>query len=588
MLSYTLPALVPLLALVGLAGAVQAQTTVLVTNGIDGPSDGISLYPELSADGRYIIYQSDATNLVADDTNGVPDCFLYDAMLGTTKRVSVSSAGAQADGGGLEPVISLDNRYVAFYSFASDLVPGDSNGHADIFLHHLPTATTTLISVGMGGAEANGGSRYPVISYFGRYVGYESKASNLVPGDTNEVRDVFVYDKQTGVTTRASTSAAGMEGDGDSVDAFISPDGRHVAFESSASNLVPGDTNGVTDVFVKDLQTGAIFRASVDSSGVEGNDSSQDCAISDLGLVVSFSSHATNLVANDANGYEDIFLHFVTTGVTERMNVASDGTQGHVGGYTPFLSPDGGFGTFVSAASNLVNGDTNSTLDVFVRDIAAGTTERVSVGSLGQQGFGECSYPGLDWGARYVVFDSGSENLVTGDVNGTRDIFLHDRYSPFRPFCAGDGSLATPCPCGNFGAPGHGCENTAGAGGATLVASGTPSLDTVVFHSNGLPASTVTVLLQAPVDSSSPGISFGDGVLCGSGALKRLYIKVGAAGAITAPEPGDLTVMQRSSEVGDVLTAGTRRYYQVYYRDASATFCPPKTFNISNAIEVLW
>lgn len=571
-----------------LSALANAQTVELVTNGTDGQANAGSLYPEITADGRYITYQSGATNLVVGDNNGVADCFLYDRNTGTTTRVSVSSSGAEADQGGLEPVISLDNRYVTFYSFATDLVPSDTNGAPDIFVHHVPSGTTTRVSEAFGGGNANGGSRYPVISYFGRYVAYESAASNLVASDTNGVRDVFVYDKDTGLTSRVSTSATGVEGDGESLDAFISPDGRYVAFESAATNLVPGDTNGYKDVFVKDIQTGAIFRASINSAGEQGNRGSQNASISEDGLRIAFSSFSNNLVPMDANGYEDLFLHDITTGITQRLNVSSAGVQGHVGAYEAILSPDGGFAVFFSAASNHVPGDTNSELDIFVRDIDAGITERVSVGSLGQQGFGACLYPAISPGGRYVTFDTESENMIVGDSNNERDIFVIDRYAPFRAFCPGDGTLTTQCPCGNLGEGGHGCDNSSGSGGATLVASGDTDGDTVTFQSTGLPSSTVTVLLQATNDASNPGISFGDGILCSTGNIKRLYVKVGNAGSITAPEAGDLSIKTRSADLGDVLNAGTTRYYQVYYRDANAGFCPPNTFNTSNGVEVSW
>ena len=571
-----------------LATGTLAQTTELVTHGVGGQADAGSLYPEISADGRYITYPSGATNLVVGDTNGVADCFLYDRQTGVTKRVSVTSAGTQSVLGGLEPVISLDNRYITFYSFAGDLTPGDSNNVPDIFLHHIPTGTTTRVSNALGGGDANGGSRYPVLDTTGRYIAFESAASNLVAGDTNGVRDVFYHDRVLNVTTRVSTSAAGVEGNGESLDAFISPDGRYVAFESSASNLVPGDTNGFTDVFVKDMQTGSVYLASINTAGDQGNGISENASISDQGLRVAFSSFADNFAPMDANGYEDLFLHDITTGVTQRVNVSTAGDQGHVGAYELILSPDGGFAVFFSAASNHVPGDTNSQLDIFVRDIDGGTTERVSIGSLGEQGFGECLYPAISPGGRFVTFDSASDNLIVGDENAERDIFVHDRYSPFRPFCSGDGSLITACPCGNVGIEGRGCDNSASSGGATLVASGDTDGDTVSFETTGLPSSTVTVLLQAQNDASSPGIAFGDGILCSTGNIKRLYVKVGNAGNVTSPGVGDLSIRDRSAALGDPLTAGSTRYYQIYYRDANAAFCPPNAFNTSNGIEVSW
>ncbi|MFT7485448.1 MAG: Tol biopolymer transport system component [Candidatus Paceibacteria bacterium] len=571
-----------------LASPLRAQTTELVTHGIDGQTNAEAIYAEITADGRYVTFQSPATNLVVADTNGSPDCFMYDRESGQTVRVSVSSSGAEAQAGGLEPVISFDNRYVTFYSLSDDLVASDGNGKFDIFLHHLPTGTTSKISEATNGADANGGSRYPVLSFNGRYIAFESKASNLVSGDSNSLRDVFVHDRVTGVTSRVSESGTGQQGNGESVDAFISPDGRYVAFESDATNLVPVDTNARRDVFVKDLQTGAVILASVDSAGLQGNRDSQNASLSEFGLRIAFSSNASNLVPMDANGYEDLFVHDLATGITERINVSTAGEQGHIGAYEVILSPDGGFAVFFSGASNHVPNDTNSDLDIFVRDIGAGTTERISIGSLGQEGTGECLYPAISDGGRYIAFDSTSDNLVVGDSNGVGDIFIVDRYSPFSPYCSGDGSLTTPCPCGNNGDEGHGCENSAGLGGATLVASGSTEADSVLFYATGLPSSTVTVLLQAQNDSSNPGISFGDGILCATGAIKRLYVKVGNAGTISAPGAGDLSIQERSAALGDPLVPGTTRYYQVYYRDANGTFCPPNTFNTSNGIQIDW
>lgn len=572
--------------LAALATAASAQHVELITNGVNGQSNEGSLYPEITADGRYIVFQSAASNLVAGDTNSAPDSFLFDRETKVTRRLTVRSDGAQASQGGLEPVISLDNRYVTFYSFSNDLVAGDTNSSADCFLHHLPTGATTRISVATNGTQGNGGSRYPVLSSSGRYVAFESVSNNLVANDTNGARDVFLHDRVTSVTSRVSETAAGVQGNADSVDSFISPDGRYVVFESSADNLVPNDTNLSTDVFLKDLQTGALTRISVDSNGLEGNGISENASINDGGTLVAFASYANNLVAQDANGYEDLFLRDLTTGVTERINLSSGGAQGHVGAYEPTLSPDGGFVVFFSAASNHVPGDSNSQLDVFVRDLANGTTERVSVGDLGQQGFGECFYPAISPGGRYVAYDSASDNLILEDTNGYRDIFLYDRYSPFRPFCAGDGTQAVPCPCGNDGSPGRGCKNSSGGDGGALVASGDPEDDEVLLTMAGLPQASVVVFLQARNDST-PGVSFGDGVLCSSGAVRRLYTKAVIGGTIAAPGPADSTIRMRSAATGDPILAGETRVYQGYYRD-SAPFCAPGGFNATNGIEISW
>jgi len=197
-----------------------------------------------------VVFESDASNLVPGDTNGRYDIFLRDRQTDTTTRLSVSSAGTQGNDSSLAPSISADGRYVVFESDASNLVPGDTNGRYDIFLRDRQTGTTTRLNVSSTGTQGNGVSGRPSISADGRYVAFNSDASNLVPGDTNGRNDIFLRDRQTGTTTRLSVSSTGVQGDGHSYDPFISADGRYVAFNSHATTLVPGDTNGKQDIFL--------------------------------------------------------------------------------------------------------------------------------------------------------------------------------------------------------------------------------------------------------------------------------------------------------------------------------------------------
>jgi Tol biopolymer transport system component len=209
-------------------------------------ANGESSRPALSADGRFVAFDSEADNLVSGDTNGTTDIFVRDRKTGTTTRVSLGPHGAQANGGSGDSSLSADGRYVAFDSGASNLVPGDTNEVHDVFVRDRKTGKTARVSVGPRGAQANNVSFDPSISADGRFVVFYSNASNLVPGDTNDTWDVFVHDRKTGRTTRASLF-------GQSTITFrpaISADGRYVAFSSEAGNLVPGDTNGVRDVFV--------------------------------------------------------------------------------------------------------------------------------------------------------------------------------------------------------------------------------------------------------------------------------------------------------------------------------------------------
>jgi Tol biopolymer transport system component len=452
-------AIVPIAA--ALAPMAGAQTTTLVTHGVSGQSDAGSLYAEISADGRFVAYQSAATNLVPNDTNGVPDVFLYDVATGTTIRVSVDSAGNQGNDDCLEPALSLDGRFVAIFAYATNLVPGDTNGKPDIFVRDVQAGTTVRASLGAGGVESDGASRYPSISRDGRFVAFESQGTNLVPSDANGARDVFVRDLVAGTTVRASESAAGVEGDGDSLDASISPDGRFVAFESVATNLVPGDGNGASDVFVKDLQTGAIVRVSVDSSGNEG----QRPQPRPVALPTSVSpcpSRARPRTSSRATGTGTRISSSTTSSRGRRSGRASRRRgRRRTPARTTGRSPRTG-GTWRSSAWPRTSSRPTRTRASTSSCATSWRGRRSASASArsGSRATGTASTPAISPGGRYVAFDSWSENLVVGDANLVRDIFLHDRYSPFRPFCAGDGSLPTSCPCGNLGFAGHGCYNS--------------------------------------------------------------------------------------------------------------------------------
>ncbi len=568
------------------ASVARSQTTTLVSLSNAGQAtDGDCLYPEITPGGRFVAFQGSATTLVAGDANGAEDVFVRDVFRGRTELASVDGGGAQGDADSLEPAISADGRYVAFFSYATNLVALDTNARPDIFVRDRLSGTTTCASVDLAGVPAGG--RYPSISADGRFVAFESTSPNLVPGDTNGARDVFVRDLVLGTTVRASVDSSGVEGAGDSRDASISPDGGHVAFESLAPNLVGGDTNGVLDVFVRDLALGTTLRASVGAGGVEADGASQDPALSANGAHVAFVSEATNLVAGDANGLGDVFVRDVAAGTCVRVNLGWLGQEADWPGYDPTITDDGRFVTFYSQAMNLDPADRNYVSDIFLCDRAAGTIERVSLSSTGRAGNGTCLYAGISGDGRYIVFDSYSSNLVPGDVNAIRDVFVRDREPVFELFCFGDGSLASACPCGNTGAGGRGCANSSGSGGAHLEAAGTLVPDTLHLHAWGSGPSALSIFLQGDASAAS-GVPFGDGLRCVDGNLKRLYTKNASGGAVGAPEAGDVTISARSAALGDPLTPGSTRVYQVYYRDPSTSFCPGFTFNVTSGALVRW
>jgi len=388
-------------------------------------ANGDSFYPSVSADGLHVAYQSYASNLVADDSNSNIDVFLRDLGAGATSRGSV--ADAQAHSTGEDASVNHDGRYVAFESSAPNLVAFDSNAMTDIFVRDTTVGTTTLVSISTGGAQGNAECYNPDISADGSYVTFSSSATNLVSGDTNGYTDIFVRDVQSGTTTRVSVSSAGTQANNSSVSPSISADGRYVAFRSSATNLVTGDTNSTYDIFVRDMQTSTTTRVSVSSTGAQATGSSNECSISADGRYVAFQSNATNLVSGDTNGVADIFLRDTTAGTTTRVSLASDGIQTNGGhSFAPSVSNGGRYVAFYSSATNLVSGDTNGVPDIFVRDILTGTTFRASASFDGSSGNGGSTVPSISSDGRYVTFRSEATNLIPGDTNGVADIFVRD------------------------------------------------------------------------------------------------------------------------------------------------------------------
>ncbi|MDX2018243.1 MAG: hypothetical protein SFY95_11490 [Planctomycetota bacterium] len=248
----------------------------------------------LSADGRYAVFQSNASNLVPGDPTPTAHVYRRDNQTGAILRLDVSGSSignAEAS----RPSISDDGQLVAFASRASNLAAGDTNNLPDIFVRDVTNSLTLRVSVSGAGAQANGESLRPRITGDGRFAAFDSTATNLVGDDTNNLRDVFVRDTLLGTTVRASTGPGGIEGDGESWGASISADGRFVAFVSSSTTFDPADTNGLADVYVKDLLTGRITRESVSATGGDANGAVNTAALSASGLVLAFDSAATNL-----------------------------------------------------------------------------------------------------------------------------------------------------------------------------------------------------------------------------------------------------------------------------------------------------
>jgi Tol biopolymer transport system component len=392
-------------------------------NGTQG--NDLSLLPKISADGRYVAFESLASNLVPNDINGYEDIFVRDRQTNTTTLLSVSDNSTQGNGGSAFPSISGDGRFVAFYSQASNLVPNDTNGQSDIFVRDRQTGTTTLVSVSNNGTQGNLSSFDPSISNDGRYIAFASAATDLVPNDTNGYWDIFVRDLLTGTTVRVSVSDNGTQTNHGSWGPSISSTGRYVAFCSYANSLVPNDTNNEADIFVRDLQTNTTTRVSIATDGSQGNNTSERPSINNDGRYVVFVSDASSLVPNDTNGFYDIFVRDRQTNTTSRVNVAFDLTQANYMSYWSSISGDGRYVAFESNATNLVPNRIYDIYDIYVRDRQANTISRVSIATdNGTQGNNESYTPSISTDGRYIAFESLASNLVPNDTNGVKDVFV--------------------------------------------------------------------------------------------------------------------------------------------------------------------
>ena len=395
--------------------------------------------PALSGYGELVAFWSGASGLMPGDTNGTLDVFVKDRRTGALELVSVAPDGTAGDGPSLNAALSADGRFVAFESRASNLVVGDLNRSSDIFVKDRQTGALERVSVAADGRDGNDGSHRPALSADGRFVAFWSEAGNLVPDDTNQSYanggyDIFVKDRQSGALERVSVAADGAEGIADSVAPSVSADGRFVAFGSFAPNLVRDDTNDVPDIFVKDRQTGAVERISLAADGTQGDaDSFWNPQISADGRFVAFWSEAGNLVPGDTNGTPDVFVKDRQTGALDRISLAADGTGGSGPSYNPTLSGDGRLVAFWSEASNLVAGDTNGTPDVFVRDRHSGTIERSSLAADGTQGGGPSYNPTLSGDGLLVAFWSEASNLVVSEGSRNVDVYTVDRSASVAP-----------------------------------------------------------------------------------------------------------------------------------------------------------
>jgi Tol biopolymer transport system component len=440
------------LALLVASGATAAAGDILLASRAGGDAgakgNGPSRLPSISADGRFVVFQSTAANLDPADTDSSSDIFVRDTQTNATALVSRASgpSGANGNGESMAPDISADGRYVVFQSTGANLDPADVDSTIDVFVRDLQASTTRLVSraTGESGVNSDGASGAPTISADGRYVVFESVATNLNLADTDPVSDVFVRDLPANTTTLVSRApgADGVKGDAGSTSPDISANGRYVAFSSLSTNLHADDTDGLADIFVRDVQSGVTTLASraATATGAKGDGDSTQPGISADGTLVAFVSTSANLDGADTDAVADVYLRGVrasasTTALVSRADGAN-GAKGSGDSATPVISTTGRYVAFSSVSTNLDAADSDSVSDVYSRELPTNNVRLVSraAGTGGVKGDGDSVGAAISADARFVAFTSAAANLGDGDADATLDVHVRDVLGPRPPF----------------------------------------------------------------------------------------------------------------------------------------------------------
>lgn len=432
-----------------ICGLAETERVSLSSDGVQGNEH--SFDPFISDDGRYVLFGSNANNLVANDTNSATDVFVRDVLFQTTERVSLSNAGLQAQGSSHAVGISSDGRYALFESSANNLVAGDSNAAVDLFLRDRTLGTTSRVNIAWNGAEANARVYDGRMSFDSAYAVFASTATNLVVDDADGVMDIFIRDRNSNTTELVTYTDAGSKiTRGSCRFPSVNDNGRIVAFACSgtADELVPNDNNGKSDVFVRNRLGATTARVSVSSTGEEGDGDSSLPFISGNSRYVVFQSYATNLVANDTNARIDIFVFDRQTNTTRRVSVSSSGEQSNGDSIFPVITNDGRYVAFLSLATNLVSGARKyvGNYNVYLHDMQTGSTVLVNTSSSGDEDNtvfdNEVMAPAVNSSGTHIAYVSQGSTLVNGDTNSFWDVFLT------KDQCLTDSEKIIPGVCG--------------------------------------------------------------------------------------------------------------------------------------------
>lgn len=428
-----------------LLNRVTGTITLISKSATGVPGNALSAAPQVDSTGAFVVFSSAADNLVANDANETNDVFRFDIAANTLLRVSTDSLGNEGNGSSSSPQVAAGGNVIAFASSASNLVGLDGNGLQDVFVKDLTNGVTERISRPPFAPDLNALSTLHGISEDGEVVAFASSATNVIFGDSNDVSDVFVHTRSNGITERASTDASGAQADGASRSGKLSGNGRLVAFISAASNLAGLNPAGLDQLYLKDMQTGAVQKlTSADSAILNILD------FNTSGARICFNGGGETLVPGDSNRVGDVYTITVANLIIRRVNLASSPhplTAGNASSIRPDLSDDGRYVTFSSGASMLdaegfATAATTSSgfyQDIYLRDNATGAIERLSTDASGSGGDNSSDAPAISADGRFVTFESAAENLVSGgDSNDDNDVFRVDTATGAMVLISGD------------------------------------------------------------------------------------------------------------------------------------------------------
>jgi hypothetical protein len=406
----------------GLLSGTRIRLVSTDSNGIIGGA--ASFNASFAPNGTQVVFESDAVNFAGAD--GMRSIYAKNLVTGALTLISAAQDGTAADANSSNAHFSADGKSVVFTSLAGNLTGGsDTNAGSDIFVKDLITGVVSVVSTMKNGSQATGDSDFATLSSDGTKVLFQSTAEDLVGNDSNGYVDIFVKNLKTGTVRLLSADADGVEGNGGSDHAVFSANGKLIAFESTASSFVSGDNNGVADVFVKDLVSDDIIRVSSAKDGTVGNASSSSVSFGPDGNKAIFTSFASNLVGTDSNGVSDVFIKNLVTGGVRLVSTNADGDLGNGASFGGVFSPDGTRVAFFSNATNLVDGDNNGVTDAFVKDLVSGDVYRISLANSGLEG--NFASTVINWSpdGTQLVFQSQASNLTNDtDTNNAYDVFV--------------------------------------------------------------------------------------------------------------------------------------------------------------------